>query len=373
LSEPLYQSIKVTQPSLPDLDHMNQMIKEIWDSKQLSNNGDKVKQLEHELAHYLNSDYVSVFSNGTIALQIACRLLKLTGDVITTPFTFPATINALAWNHATPVFCDIEENTFNINADQIESLITEKTTAIMPVHVFGNPCDVDKIQRIADRYGLKVLYDAAHAFGVNYRGKSIASYGDVTMFSFHATKVYHTIEGGALVFNHPHLKERADELRNFGIQSNGDIIEPGINGKLNEVQAAVGLLLLKKIDEEIKKREEVTSTYANMLNDVPGIRLIQPANEVTYNYPYLIITIDQAEYGISRDELYIKLVKNHILARKYFYPLCSNFQCYRNLPSSDPSKLPVANKAADSVLALPLYGELSKDEIIFICNIIRNL
>lgn len=363
--------IKVTQPLLPDLDDFALMLKEIWDSKQLSNNGKMVRQLERELSDYLNVDYVSVFANGTIALQIACKLLGLTGEVITTPFTFPATTNALAWNHVTPVFCDIEEKTFNMNPDLIESLITKQTTAIMPVHVFGNPCDVDKIQNIADRYGLKLLYDAAHAFGARYNGKSIASFGDVSMLSFHATKVYNTIEGGALVFNHRTLKERADEMRNFGIQSDGDIIEPGINGKLNEVQAAVGLLLLDKIDEEIKRRKEITLAYTDMLADVPGIRINKPEPGVDYNYPYLIITIDIDEYGISRDELYEKLAENQILTRKYFYPLCSNLQCYSHLPSSDKSKLPVANRVAASVLALPLYGGLSNEDVAYICRMIH--
>ncbi len=371
MSEPFINPIYVTQPLLPDLVDVNRMIKEIWDSKQLSNNGKMVKQLEIELSRFLNVDYLSVFSNGTTALQIACKLLNLTGEVITTPFTFPATINALAWNQATPVFCDIEEQTFNINPDIIESLITDKTTAIMPVHVFGNPCDVDKIQRIADQHDLKVVYDAAHAFGVRYQGKSIASFGDISMFSFHATKVYNTIEGGALIFNHPLLKERADEMRNFGIRSNGDIMEPGINGKLNEVQAAEGLLLMDKIEGEIERRKNITALYTELLSDVPGIRINQPVDGLIYNYPYFIITIDANKYGLSRNELYEELKSNKVFTRKYFHPLCSNLQCYSGLPSSDKSKLPIANKVSDSVLALPLYGQLLNEDIASICTLIR--
>lgn len=372
MSNPLIKPIKIMQPLLPDLADMNRMIKEIWDSKQLSNNGQMVVKLEGALADFLNVDDISVFANGTIALEIACKLLKLSGEVITTPFTYPATVTALSRNRVTPVFCDIDEKTYNINADLIESLITERTTAIMPVHVFGNPCDVDKIQGIAERYGLKVLYDAAHAFGVKYKGRSIASYGDISMFSFHATKVYNTIEGGALVFNHPHLKQRADEMRNFGILKNGDIIEPGTNGKMNEVQAAVGLLLLDKLDAEIKRRKEITSTYIKMLADVPGIRINQPVGDIVYNYPYFVITIDEKVYGLSRDALFEELKLNNVFARKYFYPLCSNLQCYRYLQSSEKAKLPVANAVADSVLALPLYGELSIDEVVYICSVIHS-
>lgn len=359
------------QPLLPDLTDMNDMIKEIWESKQLSNNGEKVIRLEGALSDFLEVRYLSLFSNGTAALQIACKLLKLSGEVITTPFTFPATVHALSWNQLTPVFCDIEERTFNLNPDSLESLITEKTTAIMPVHVFGNPCDVDRIQTIADRYGLKVLYDAAHAFGVKYNGKSIASFGDITMFSFHATKVYNTIEGGALAFNHPSLKARADMMKNFGILPDGNVIEPGTNAKLNEVQAAVGLLLLEKIDDEIRRRKEVTIAYTDMLADVPGIRIIKPLDGVVYNYPYFVVTIDKRAFGLSRDALWEHLKTKGIFARRYFYPLCSNLQCYRHFPSSDKSKLPVGNQVAESVLALPLYGDLSIHEVAYICTGIR--
>lgn len=371
MPEPLAKPIKVVQPLLPDLPDMDCMIEEIWESGQLSNNGRKVVQLESELADFLDVENVSVFSNGTAALQIACKLLRLSGEVITTPFTFPATVHALTWNQLTPVFCDIEERMYNINADLIESLITDKTTAILPVHVFGNPCDTEKIQSVAERYGLKVIYDAAHAFGVRYRGKSIAAYGDISMFSFHATKVYNTLEGGALVFNRPHLKERADKMRNFGFLDSGDVIEPGTNAKLNEVQAAVGLLLLNKVEAEISSRKAVTAVYEELLADIPGIRVMRPVDGIVYNYPYFVISVDSRDFGVSRDRLYESLKANNIFARRYFYPLCSNLQCYRHLPSSEKSKLPVANKAADSVLALPLYGGLSPGEVVEICDVIR--
>ncbi len=371
MSIPLDKPIKIMQPLLPDLTDLNEKLREIWDSKQLSNNGNMAVRLERELAGFLDADELSVFSNGTLALQIACRLLRLSGEVITTPFTFPATVNALSWNQLTPVFCDIEEQTFNINPQRLESLVTEKTTAILPVHVFGNPCDVDEIQRVADRYGLKVLYDAAHAFGVRYKGKSIASYGDISMFSFHATKIYNTIEGGALVFNHPFLKERADAMRNFGLRPDGDVFEPGTNAKLNEVQAAVGLLLLGKVEEEIRKRKELSAMYDAMLAGVPGVRLLKPADAVVYNYPYFAVTIDEKEYGVSRDALFETLRAHNVIARRYFYPLCSNLQCYRHLPTSAKSRLAVANKVADSVLTLPLYGEITQPEAEYICDVIR--
>jgi dTDP-4-amino-4,6-dideoxygalactose transaminase len=369
--EPFKKPIKVTQPLLPDPYEFDQKIREIWDSRQLSNCGRMAAQLESALARFLHAEALSIYANGTLALQIACRLMDLTGEVITTPFTFPATVNALYWNNLTPVFCDIEEETYNLDPDLLEPLITEKTTAIMPVHVFGNPCDTEKIQRIADRHGLKVIYDAAHAFGVRSSGKPISSFGDITMFSFHATKVYHTIEGGALVFNDPCIKARADRMKNFGLMPDGGITEPGTNAKLNEVQAAVGLLLLDKIEEEIQKRKEVTADYTAMLSDVPGIRILKPRGGIVYNYPYFVITVDENAFGISRDALYDRLKRHNILARRYFYPLSSNLECYRDLPSSGKSRLPAANKAADSVLALPLYGDLSHEETAYICMVIR--
>ena len=370
LLQPFEKPIYITQPLLPNIDDFNEMIKLIWESNQLSNNGNMVKQLEKELSNFLGADYLSVFANGTIALEIACKALRLSGEVITTPFTFAATVNSLVWNGIKPVFCDIEENSLNINAEMIEPLITENTTAIMPVHVFGNPCDVEKIQKIADKYKLKVLYDAAHTFGVKVNDKPIASFGDISMFSFHATKIYHTIEGGALSFNTPELKNRAELLRNFGLLENGNVIEPGTNGKLNEVQASVGILLLKKVESEIIRRKEITNLYRNYLKNVKGITLNKDIDGVLHNYPYFVIRVDKKEFGLSRDELFEKLKEYNIMSRKYFYPLCSNFDCYKDLPSASKSKLPVANKVAETVLSLPLYGNLNDCDVEKICKII---
>ncbi len=369
--EPFKKPFYITQPLLPDIDEFNKMLKVIWESKQLSNNGNMVKQLEKDLSAFLEADYLSVFSNGTVALQLACKILRLSGEVITTPFTFAATTHSLAWNNIKPVFCDIEEDTFNMNPDLIESLITERTTAILPVHVFGYPCNVEKIQKIADKYGLKVLYDAAHAFGVKINGTPISAFGDISMFSFHATKIYHTIEGGGLVFKNPNYKERADSLRNFGIRNLDNVTEPGTNGKLNEIQAAVGILLLHKVNEEIEKRREITNLYRNMLKNIPGITTSKDLDGITHNYPYFVIKIDKNEYGLSRDEVFDKLIGYNVIARKYFSPLCSNFQCYKDYASSSRQLLPVANKIADRVLALPLHGRMEDSDVEKICAIMK--
>ncbi|WP_313559693.1 DegT/DnrJ/EryC1/StrS family aminotransferase [Ruminiclostridium cellobioparum] len=371
--EPFKEPVFITKPLLPEIEELSAMLEAIWASNQLSNNGTMVKQLERELAGYLGSEQLSVFSNGTVALQIACRALRLSGEVITTPFTFAATVHSLMWSNIKPVFCDIEEDTFNINPDCIEALITQDTTAILPVHVFGRPCNVEKIQKIADKYGLKVLYDAAHTFGVKIGGKPVSAFGDVSMFSFHATKVYHTIEGGALTFNTPYLKERADLLRNFGILDTGTVMEPGTNGKLNEVQAAVGILLLKKVEAEIEGRKKVTELYRKYLDNIPGITVSSDVEGVTHNYPYFVIKIDRDEYGLSCDEVFSKLKEYNVISRRYFYPLCSNFQCYRDIPSAAASRLPIANKVADSVLSLPLHGRLPADHVEKICDIIKGI
>ncbi len=369
--EPFRKPFYITQPLLPDIEEFNEMLKLIWESKQLSNNGNMVKQLEKDLSGFLNADYLSVFSNGTVALQLACKVLRLSGEVITTPFTFAATTHSLIWNNIKPVFCDIEEDTFNMNTDLIEALITERTTAILPVHVFGYPCNVEKIQKIADKYGLKVLYDAAHAFGVKIDGKPISAFGDISMFSFHATKIYHTIEGGALTFKDPNFKERADSLRNFGIRNIDSVMEPGTNGKLNEIQAAVGILLLKEVNKEIEKRKEITNLYRDMLKNIPGIVTRKDLDGVFHNYAYFVITVEEEEYGLSRDKLFDKLAEYNVIARKYFYPLCSNFQCYRDYPSSLKQQLPIANQIADKVLTLPLHGRMQDSDVEKICAIIK--
>jgi len=365
--------VHVTRPLLPDLYEVEEMLESIWQSGVLTNNGKMARRLEYELGRYLNVGYLSLFSNGTAALQIACKVSGLTGEVITTPFTFAATVHSLAWCDLRPVFCDIGDSDMNIDPDRIERLVTPHTSAIMPVHVFGCPCRTDEISKIAEKYGLKVIYDAAHAFGVQVNGKSIGSFGDISMFSFHATKVYHTVEGGALTYVSQDLKERADLLRNFGIHGGGYSDEPGTNAKLNEIQAAVGLLVLKLADMEIRKRKALTLFYRDMLSVLPGLRLNCDMEGVTHNYSYFVIRVDGKEFGLSRDELCEKLKEYNIFTRKYFYPLCSQFKCYSSLPSSNPENLPAACKVAEEVLALPLYGGLKEDDVEKICRIIIHL
>ncbi len=371
--EPFPKPIYVTQPLLPDLMEYKKMLEPVWESKQLTNNGQMARKLETELASHLKVEHLSLFSNGTIALQLACRLLRLHGEVITTPFTFAATSHALYWNHLKPVFCDIEEDTLTLDPKKIESLITPDTTAILPVHVFGNLCKVEQIQDIAQRYGLKVIYDAAHAFGVEVNGIPIGSFGDISMFSLHATKIYHTIEGGALAFNNPFLKKRADELRNFGIINEELITEPGMNGKLNEIQAVLGLLLLKLVKQDVERRKVITYLYHKLLQNIQGISFSSDMDGVLHNYSYFVIRVDRDEFGLDRNELHKRLKEYNVFSRKYFYPLCSHFQCYRQLPSADGHNLPIAEKIAEQVLSLPLYGSLSKEDVEKICNIIKHI
>ncbi len=369
--EPFSQPVYITQPLLPDIEDLKEMITIIWDRKQLTNNGKTAMQLESELTEFLKVKHLSLFSNGTIALQLAFRVLRLYGEVITTPFTFAATTHSLVLNNIKPVFCDIEEDSLNIDPKKIEALITPETTAILPVHVFGNPCKVDEIEKIAKKHGLKVIYDAAHAFGVEIDGKSIGSFGDISMFSLHATKVYHTVEGGALTFNDIYLKERADSLRNFGIRGEDFVAEPGTNGKLNELQAAVGILLLKQIREEIANRKAKTELYRELLKDVPGIKLSTDIDKVNHNYPYFVIRIDKETFGISRDELHNRLRQYNVFSRRYFFPLCSQFQCYKDLPSAVKGCMPVAENAVEQVLALPFHGRMTNNEVEKICDIIK--
>ncbi len=366
-----HEPIFVTQPLLPDINKVMAKIQQIWESKQLSNNGQMVRKLEKELGDYLKVRNLSLFTNGTIALQIACKALKLSGEVITTPFTFAATPHSLVWSNLKPVFCDVENETLNIDPDCIEKLITSETSAIMPVHVYGNPCAVEKIQKIADNYGLKVIYDAAHAFGVEIQGKPIGAFGDISMFSLHATKVYHSVEGGALAFGNPLYKQEADMLRNFGIKDEETITDAGTNGKMNELQAAIGLLMLEIIDGEIENRRRVADQYRRQLADIPGVAFFKDIEGVKHNYAYFPIRIDCKEFGHSRDELSEELKKFNVYTRKYFYPLCSRFQCYGNLPTAGKGSLPVAEKAAEEILALPMHGRMASEVIENICRIIR--
>jgi dTDP-4-amino-4,6-dideoxygalactose transaminase len=365
------KAITVTQPCLPPLEEFIPYLQQIWDNKWLTNNGPLHQQLENELAEYLGVKYISLFSNGTLALITALQALNITGEVITTPFSFVATTHSLWWNKITPVFVDIEPEYLNLDPAKIEAAITNKTSAIMPVHVYGNPCKLEEIQRIADKHGLKVIYDAAHAFGVKKDGISILNYGDLSVLSFHATKVFSTIEGGAIICHSAEMKHHIDNLKNFGFRDEIVVEEPGINAKLNEVQAAYGLLQLKYIDSFIDKRKEITQLYQTLLKDIAGIQFLHDMEDVTHGYSYFPILIDERKYGISRDILYEKLKESNIFARRYFYPLISNFEPYRELQSANPANLPIATKVALQVLCLPIYVELEKDDIQRICEIIK--
>lgn len=355
--------ITVTTPLLPDLDEFQGMLKEIWDSKWITNNGSFHKRLEAALAEYLKVPYVSLFTNGTLPLITALQALRITGEVITTPYSFVATTHALWWNGIKPVFVDIDWETGCMDPNKIEAAITPKTTAIMPVHVYGKPCDVKAIQDIADKYGLKVIYDAAHAFGVEQNGESILKAGDMSTLSFHATKVYNTLEGGAMVMHDAKTKQRIDYLKNFGFAGETEVVAPGINSKMDEVRAAYGLLNLKQVDAAIEARRQVAIKYREALKDVPGIEYWDDLPGVKHNYSYFPIFVHEKEYGMTRDELYFKMKEQGILSRRYFYPLISEFSTYRGLESSKPENLPVAHKMANSVICLPMHHALSEEDI----------
>ncbi len=396
------KQIYVTQPSLPPLEEYVELLKDIWDRKWLTNRGLYHDRFEQQLAEYLGVKHVSLFCNGMIALQVGLQALKITGEVITTPYSFPATTHALWWNHCTPVFCDIDPKTCNLDPQKIESLITPRTTAILPVHVYGNPCDVAAIQKIADTYGLKVFYDAAHAFGVRVQTAdcrpqaadylttedatttsahpesriphpesiSILNFGDLSMISFHATKVFNTAEGGALITNDPKLKERIDYLKNFGFANETTVVAPGTNGKMNELQAALGIVQLRYVDDYIQKRLEVDRLYREALAGIPGIRMLESGAGVTRNGAYFPIFVDEFEYGISRDALYERLKAEGINGRRYFYPLISHFPMYRGLVSTKPESLTVAERFASEVICLPSYAALGKNEVARVVDVI---
>lgn len=355
--------ITVTSPLLPDLKEFEKMLEDIWDRKWLTNNGYYHKELEKALAEYLGVPYISLFTNGTLPLITALQALRITGEVITTPYSFVATTHSLWWNGIKPVFVDIDEKTGNIDPDKIEAAITPRTTAIMPVHVYGTPCDTKRIQEIADKYGLKVIYDAAHAFGVWQDGKSILEAGDMSTLSFHATKVYNTVEGGALICHDEATKKRIDYLKNFGFAGETEVIAPGINSKMDEIRSAYGLLNLKQVDKAIENRKKVAEKYKEAFKDVEGIRYLEDIKGVKHNYSYFPIFIDEEKYGMSRDALYAKLKENNILGRRYFYPLISEFSTYKGLESSSKENLPVAHKLADSVICLPMYAGLTDEDV----------
>ena len=362
--------ITVTSPLLPDLSEFHEMLKEIWNSKWITNNGSFHRQLEAELAKYLKVPYVSLFTNGTLPLITALQALRITGEVITTPYSFVATTHSLWWNGIKPVFVDIDPATGNIAPDKIEAAITPKTTAIMPVHVYGKPCDTERIQAIADKYGLKVIYDAAHAFGVEVNGESILNAGDMSTLSFHATKVYNTVEGGALIMHDEKTKKRIDYLKNFGFAGETEVVAPGINSKMDEIRAAYGLLNLKQVDACIEARHQVAIHYREALRSVEGITFMDDMLGVKHNYSYFPIFVDAEKYGMTRDELYFKMKEQNVLGRRYFYPLISEFSTYRGLPSANPENLPNAHKMADSVICLPMHHELERRDIERIINII---
>lgn len=364
MPEPLY----VTKSFLPPLSEFTPYLEQIWDTHILTNGGPFHTQLEEALATYLGVRHVSLFTNGTLALMTSLQTLRISGDVITTPFSFPATSHALLWNGIQPVFCDIEPKTFNIDPDKIEDCITPGTKAILPVHVFGNPCRVDEIQSLATLHGLKVIYDACHSFGVRKDNNSILNAGDLSVLSFHATKIFNTFEGGAIVSNDEVTKQRIDFLKNFGYLDETTIVTPGINGKMSEVQAAMGLLQLKTIDERIDKLKAINKYYRERLAPVEGIRFLQDLPSVTHNYSYFPIFIDEKEFGVSRDKTYEQLQKKNVFTRRYFYPLISEFPVYKSIPSAHPANLPVATAVAKKILCLPNYAMLTHDEIDHVCD-----
>ena len=369
----MIKPIYVTQPFLPPLEEFTEYLKQIWESKQLTNGGPFHQQLEEELCKYLGVKYISLFSNGTLALVTALQALKITSEVITTPYSFVATTHSLWWNNIKPVFVDIEPCTFNLDPEKIEAAITPHTTAILPVHVYGNPCNVKRIKEIADAYGLKVIYDACHTFGVTVKGIPVLNFGDLSVISFHATKVYNTFEGGAIVCHDEETKKRIDNLKNFGFVNETTVVTPGINAKMNELQAAMGLIQLKYIDDLIEKRKEITVRYRNLLKNIDGISFMEDILGVKHCYSYFPVFIDREKYGKTRDEVYEELKRNNIYGRRYFYPLISQFPTYKGLESAKTGKMPVAEKATEDVICLPIYPDLDYETIKFISSILKYL
>ena len=357
--------ILVTRSSMPDYEEYCEEIKELWDSRWLTNMGTKHRQLQSELEKLLGVPHVTLYTNGHLALENVLAALNLPkgGEVITTPFTFASTTHAIVRNGLIPVFCDIKESDYTIDEGKIEKLVTEKTVAIVPVHVYGNVCNVEEIDRIAKKYNLKVIYDAAHAFGVKYKGKGIGNFGDASIFSFHATKVYNTIEGGALICHSKEMKQQIDDLKNFGFHDEVTVVAPGINSKMDEMRSAYGLLNLKQVDSAIEARHQVAIKYRDALKNVDGITYFEDMEGVRHNYSYFPIFIDAEKYGMTRDELYFKMKDAKVLGRRYFYPLISEFSTYRGCPGAEPSNLSNAHRMANSVICLPMHHMLSDDDI----------
>lgn len=354
--------ISVTQPYLPPLEEFLPYLQEIWESKTLTNGGPMHQRLERELCEHLGVQYISLFANGTLALVTALQALRITGEVITTPFSFVAGAHSLLWNGIKPVFADIDPVTLNLDPRRIEAAITPQTTAIMPVHCYGNPCDMEAIQRIADNYNLRVIYDAAHAFGVRQHGQSILNSGDLSIMSFHATKVFNTFEGGAIVSLDARTKQRIDHLKNFGFVDEVTVVAPGINGKMSEINAAFGLLQLRHVERAIARRREIDALYRRLLRGVPGITPIQPTGQDQPNCAYFPILVDE-HCPLSRDALYARMRGQNVFARRYFYPLISSFPMYRGLPSAAPENLPVATRMASQVICLPMYPAMTDEDV----------
>lgn len=365
------KKILVTRSSMPSLDEYIEEIKDLWDSHWLTNMGVKHQKLEEQLKEYLKVKNVSLTTNGHLALELGIQAMKLQGEVITTPFTFASTTQAIVRNGLTPVFCDINPDDYTMDVTKIESLITDKTSAIIPVHVYGNICNIEEIERIASKYNLKVIYDAAHTFGVRYKGKGIGSFGDASMFSFHATKVFNTIEGGCMCYQDTTYAMELLKLKNFGIKSESVVDVVGSNAKMNEFQSAMGLCNLRHVDEEIQKRKTVVERYRKNLNEVEGIKLSPIQEHVESNYAYFPIVVDENKFGVSRDEICERLKEYNIFSRKYFYPITSSFDCFHG--KYDVHKTPVALHISKRVLTLPLYADLSLDEVDRICSIILDL
>lgn len=364
------EKIYVTRPFLPPLEEFAPLLEKIWESRWLTNNGPFHEELESALCEHLGVEHLSLFSNGTIALITALQALRVTGEVITTPFSFVATTHSLLWNGIKPVFVDIDRETFNLDAARLEAAITQHTTAIMPVHCYGYPCDVDGMQKIADNYNLKVIYDAAHAFGVRLKTSSILSHGDLSVLSFHATKVFNTFEGGAIVCHDAKTKLRIDRLKNFGFVDEVTVVAPGINGKMSEFNAALGLLQLKHLDEALASRKAIDARYRVLFKGVPGLRLPPVPRDTVHNYAYFPILVEEG-FPIDREALYEKLRKHGIVARRYFYPLISEFSMYRDLPSAQRGNLPIATDVAARVLCLPIYPGLEAADVERIADLVK--
>jgi dTDP-4-amino-4,6-dideoxygalactose transaminase len=370
--KPFDKPITAARPALPPLEEFQRGLEGIWDRAWLTNNGLLVEQFRDSLIEFCGTKNLSLFVNGTLALQIALQGMGITGDVITTPYTFVATTHALFWNKIRPVFVDIEPEYYSLDPAQVEAAITPWTSAILAVHIYGQPCRLKELEHIARKRGLKLLYDAAHAFGVEIDGTSIAQFGDLSMFSFHATKIFHSIEGGMLTFRDPEYQRLFDYLKNFGFENETEVVMPGTNAKMNEFQALMGLLLLKRMDEMIENRRAINGRYRERLALIPGIRLVaQPADTVRYNYAYMPLEVDEKELGLTRDQLYLKLREYNVLARRYFYPLVTDYACYRGLVAG--GNLPVARRVASRILTLPIYSDLALDDVDRICDIIEHI